>query len=198
MSVMKYRGREGWVVALIAVLVIAVAAIAFGPQVKSAIAHLQHAGDSLGVLGMGSVGMGLMVGATRDLNGTYLFRGASFGPGKGILVPDDFPEIDKKTGAVIHPKGSQAAKNQEIRALHGSVLQYHAPVPETTADQGADGPGEPPTTVSGLSREELNNMSKQELEALAEEKGIDVPRTDGRTDLAPRTEDYQAALGASA
>lgn len=41
----------------------------------------------------------------------------------------------------------------------------------------------------------LENKSKAELRALAAERGVEVTRADGRTDLEPTRDDYLRALG---
>ena len=42
--------------------------------------------------------------------------------------------------------------------------------------------------------EDMSDMDRDELAALAEARGIEVVREDGRTDLKPRVSDYLAAL----
>jgi hypothetical protein len=46
-----------------------------------------------------------------NLSKAYLFNGLTYGPGRDVDVPDDFPDIDDK-GDVIFEEGSQAARNQ--------------------------------------------------------------------------------------
>lgn len=46
-----------------------------------------------------------------NLAGSYLFNGQTYGPGANVVVPADFPELDK-AGDVKHPEGSKAAANQ--------------------------------------------------------------------------------------
>lgn len=54
--------------------------------------------------------------------------------------------------------------------------------------------GSPTGGATGLSADALADMSKDELAALAEERGVTVTREDGRDDLAPTKADYQRAL----
>jgi hypothetical protein len=138
--------------------------------------------------------MGATAKRTRkmDLSQAYIFGGETFGPGSGIEVPDDFPDIDGETGAVIHEEGTAAARNAATSARANAGI---APVQmgASTAASPATGPG---TTVSGKSAEELDAMTKDELVALAETSGVTVTREDG-TDGAPLKADYVRVLGAT-
>lgn len=132
---------------------------------------------------------------TRKLNlsQSYIFNGETFGPGNDIEVPADFPEIDGETGDVIWPAGSTAARNAAASArINGTEVRTTNRVDSSPSS----GPGLG-VTVSGLKAEELEGMTKGELEALAQEKGITVTRGDG-TDGTPLKEDYVQQLGATA
>ena len=116
------------------------------------------------------------------LRRTYLFEGNSYGPGRDVLVPEGFPELDND-GNVKHPEGSFAAAN--------AAKSRPQTIPAGTASIDSS------ETVSGKTFEELSEMKKSELEDLAIEAGLDVTRGDG-SDGAPLVEDYVKALSAPA
>lgn len=115
-----------------------------------------------------------------DLSRSYLFNGQTYGPGKDVVVPDDFPEIDGETGDVIWPEGTRAASNQ-ARARSFS----------TPPNTGGVNTGEP--QGGGTPASELEGMTKAELQEEAEKRGLTVTRGDGG-DGEPRKEDYIKAL----
>lgn len=140
----------------------------------------------LGPLGsMTMLGFAL-AGATEEkrkkltLRRAYIFNGETYGPGRDVDVPGDFPELDNE-GNVKHAEGSAAARNAARSRPH--------PIPAGTA------PLEAKETVSGKTFEELSEMKKAELEDLAIESGVEVKRGDG-SDGEPLVEDYVNALSA--
>ena len=126
-----------------------------------------------------------------NLSQSYIFNGETFGPGNDIEVPGDFPEIDGETGDVIHPPGSTAARNAAASARINGIE-----VKTSNRLSPATGPGLG-VSVSGKTADELEAMTKGDLEALASEKGITVTRGDG-TDGTPLKEDYVTQLSATA
>lgn len=127
-----------------------------------------------------------------NLSQSYIFEGETFGPGNDIDVPEGFPEIDGETGAVVHPPGSTAARNAAASArINGVEVKT-----TNRVDSPSTGPGLG-VSVSGLNAEELEAMTKSDLEALAQEKGVTVTRGDG-TDGTPLKEDYVAQLSRTA
>lgn len=143
-----------------------------------------------------------VIGATApkskkvSLSQSYIFNGETFGPGNDVEVPDDFPDIDGETGAVIHEEGSIAARNAAIsRRANAGVA------PQQGLGAGAvSGQGETPAapegeTVSGMNTEELEALTKDELMKVAEKQGVVVEREDG--DGSPLKADYVRVLGAT-
>lgn len=123
---------------------------------------------------------GATTAATRKmtLSRSYLFNGVTYGPGRNIEVPEDFPDLNDD-GSVVHEEGSRAAQNA-ARARQG-IAPAGTPIDN------------PAGTVSGKTLEELGRMSKPDLVALAEEKGVEVTREDGG-DGEPLVSDYVTAL----
>jgi hypothetical protein len=143
-----------------------------------------------------------------NLSQSYLFNGATYGPGNDIEVPGDFPDIDGETGEPIHPEGSAAARNAATsRRVNTRPM---ASPPSTggvntgepaTASGGIAGSVGTGTTVSGKSQSELQAMDKADLISLADEKGVSVRRLDddgNEEDGEPRKADYVRDLGATA
>src|SRR3954468_9515208 len=129
-------------------------------SVVTAVAHETAPVSSPNSLPFSLTALAAVIGATAPNNKTkkvslgqsYIFNGETFGPGEDIEVPEDFPEIDGDTGAVIHPEGTTAARNAAIsRRTNVGVA------PQQGLGQGAiSGQGEPQgETVSGMSTEEL-------------------------------------------
>lgn len=159
--------------------------------VKAAPAH-QIASDSAKVpltLSVVTIAGFALMGTTRDLDRTYLFNGMRYGPGKGIEVPDDFPELDD-SGDVIHPKGSAAERNQKRARMFSSPPSTGGVNTGVSQESGASGSS---NTVSGKSEKELQSMKVDDLQALADESGIEVVRGDGE-DGEPLKADYVRAL----
>jgi len=132
------------------------------------------------------LGLAVMIGATRKVNlsKTYLFNGETFGPGTNVVVPDDFPDLDDK-GDPIYEEGSAAARNQERDRRMSS--------PPSTG--GVD-TGEGRTPPAGATAE-LEAMTKADLQAMAEKKGIVVDRQDEDGNIIegePLKADYVRAL----
>lgn len=148
----------------------------------------------LAPLGISLLGVALM-GATKkvDLTRTYLFGGDSYGPGKDIVVPEDFPDIDGETGDVIHEDGSPAARNA-ARARSFSTAPNTGGV--NTGESGAHEGKSATATVSGKTKAELEDMTVADLDALAVELGIPVDRKEGEGD--PLKSDYVRVLGKKA
>jgi hypothetical protein len=121
-----------------------------------------------------------------NLSRTYIFNKRRYGPGRDVEVPSDFPELDDK-GDVKFAEGTSGAENQ-------AKFRQMASPPSTggvnTGEAGTGGEGE---TVSGYPAAQLQDMKKDELMALAAEKGITVTRSDGE-EGDPRKDDYVDAL----
>jgi hypothetical protein len=168
------------------------------PTVQASSVHHSTTPDTtpLAPLGMSLVGVALM-GATKKvtLGKTYLFEGDSYGPGRDISVPENFPEIDGDTGDVIHEEGSPAARNA-ARARSFSSAPNTGGV-NTGENQSGDASGGKPRTVSGMTAAELEKKNVADLENLAVELGVPVERGDGK-DGDPVKADYVAALSAEA
>jgi hypothetical protein len=141
------------------------------------------------------LGLAAIVGATApkkqrtaNLARAYTFNGVTYGPGRDVSVPDDFPELDDN-GDVNFPEGSRAAQNQ-------ARARSFASPPNTGGVNTGEGQAGSTLTVSGKSREELESMTKDELAALAGEKGITVVREDGEEGT-PLKSDYVTQLSKS-
>lgn len=141
-----------------------------------------------------------------NLSQSYLFNGVTYGPGDGIDVPEDFPDIDGETGEPIHPEGSVAARNQ-ASSRRTNASQFASPPNTGGVNTGVSGTPSTATgtgtgkTVSGKSSSELQAMDKADLISLADEKGVTVRRLDddgAEEDGEPRKADYVRDLGATA
>lgn len=134
------------------------------------------------------------------LNGAYLFDGTTYGPTTadepdGTWVPEDFPELDKD-GVVIHEPGTAAARNA---ARNRDPRKPFSSPPNTGGVNTGEGITSNTATVSGKSAEELDSMTKADLEALAETSGIPVTRQDdegNEVEGEPLKADYIRALSA--
>lgn len=122
---------------------------------------------------------------TRRLGRAYLFNGVRYGPGEAVEVPDDFPEIDDK-GDIVHRPGSAAERNQRRARVFSSP-------PNTGGVNTGENRAGTTNTVSGKSTEELESMTKGDLEDLAVQLGVEVTRKEG--DGEPLKEDYVRTLG---
>jgi hypothetical protein len=170
-------------------------------SVVTAAVHESAPVSSPNTLPFSLTALAAVIGATApkskkvSLSGTYLFNGESYGPGEDIEVPDDFPEIDGDTGAVVHEEGSTAARNAAIsRRANAGIAPVQGLGAGAISGQGSTEPagGE---TVSGMSTEQLEELSKDQLVKVAEKAGIVVEREDG--DGAPLKADYVRVLGAT-
>jgi hypothetical protein len=124
----------------------------------------------------------------QDLSQAYTFNGTTYGPGAGVTVPEDFPDVSK------HEAAFKAAQDARARAAGDTLVPASM---DTNADVATGEPSHVANTVSGKTAEQLSEMTKPELVALAEEKGITVTRADGK-DSEPLVEDYERALSAPA
>lgn len=125
-----------------------------------------------------------------NLSRPYMFNGTTYGPGRQVTVPSDFPEIDDQ-GDVVFEEGSRAAENR-ARVRRFATAPNTGGVNTGEAGGGAGGAGGG-GTVSGYPRAQLEEMKKDELAAIAAEKGITVTRGDN-ADGEPRKDDYVEAL----
>jgi hypothetical protein len=142
-----------------------------------------------------------LVGATADaktkarkvnLSQSYIFDNLTYGPGIGIEVPEGFPELDA-AGDVIFPEGSAAARNQ------ARARSFSSPPSSGGVNTGEGAPNDT-STVSGKSVNELEAMTKGDLETLATDLGTTVVRQneDGdEVDGEPLKADYVRTLGAA-
>lgn len=152
-----------------------------------------------------------LMGATADkpktkkmnLSRQYLFRGLTYGPGNGVEVPEEFPELDDQ-GDVVHPPGSAAERNARTsRRLNatgpntGGAVTGEAGTSGTTATTTGTG-----KSVSGKTAEDLEAMDKGELIDLAAKyPDVTVERLDDSgsvEDGEPLKRDYVRALSATA
>lgn len=129
---------------------------------------------------------------TMSLSKEYLFNGELYGPGEDIEVPEEFPDIDGETGDVIWPEGSKAARNQAKGRRNFSTPPSTGGV---NTGEGASG-GSEGGTISGKTREQLEELDRGKLEKLAERHGLTVTRGDGQ-DGAPLKGDFVDALSAA-
>jgi hypothetical protein len=125
-------------------------------------------------------------GRKVDLKGSYIFNGVTYGPGKAVSVPAEFPEIDGDTGDVIHPEGSKAAM--------GINRSFSTP-----ANTGGVNTGETSavTSVDQTKAEKLEGKTKEQLQKQAEKAGVTVTRVgdDGQPeDGEPLKRDYVRVL----
>lgn len=135
---------------------------------------------------------GLAMLATRkmDLPRAYIFQRQTFGPGKDVVVPDDFPDLDEN-GNVIHEKGTRAAANAELNKQRNAT-HYTVP-PGDVGQSQAQVTGAPAN--AGPGRDELEKLTKADLEQMATDRGLTVTRSDGK-EGDPTKQDYIDALAA--
>lgn len=139
----------------------------------------------------------------RNLSQAYLFGGVTYGPGDGIDVPEDFPDIDGESGEPVHPEGSTAARNL-ASSRRTNTNSFASPPSTGGVNTGEPAPSEPRgtgKTVSGKTQAELDGMTKTELMDLAETAGVTVERMNADGDIEegePLVGDYRRVLGATA
>lgn len=139
-----------------------------------------------------------------------------YGPGKGVMVPESLARslgklpvrVDEERAVRIAentlvagtPPGTPTDRTStEDEATHQEVDTPEAvrrermtptgrtalPGTDVGSTEGTGGTGEP---------DPYNGWSKDDFRREAEARGLTVQRLDGRTDLDPRLEDYEAAL----
>lgn len=136
-----------------------------------------------------------VIGATAktkkvNLPRDFIFNGVSYAAGRDVVVPDDFPDLDDN-GDVQFPEGSRAAQNQSRTRSFGS------PPSTGGVETGQNTAPSSSATRSGKTIEELDAMTKADLEELSLSLGIDVTRGDG-SGGEPLKQDYVDALSAPA
>jgi hypothetical protein len=143
---------------------------------------------------VGLAGLAVLSTGRVPLSQAYLFNGITYGPSTedelaegGTEVPEDFPEIDDKTGEVLHQdliarRNLANSKRVNLGAASGPA-------------NAAAGPGSG-KTVSGKTAEELEKLDKAALVKLAEKAGVNVQREG--VEGAPLKEDYVRVLSGTA
>lgn len=116
-----------------------------------------------------------------------------------FVAPGSYREGADEPNPQQQPRGeAKEIKRDNMDASGRTIGMDTGAGPSQAAGTDADSDAEPSEQKAGSTSEDpYKAMDKEDLEAEAARRGLQVERQDGRTDLSPRTEDYRAALRAA-